>query len=202
MSAKGDPDINTLLRKTLELCLELDQDRDAGLRLQELLDAIAIELKRTSGGDDSVLKPFRKLLGAYFSDLERVCNPSRGRLFGIGRPKSLFSVLPPVYKDVLTLLASSNINERTKWIERCNEQLTQVTVAIDVGQLVDTLRDGSGKQKAQAVRTLADLAVTKANHSVIMRAQVVPALIALLKGTDEQRNHAVIALSNLETEHQ
>lgn len=58
------------------------------------------------------------------------------------------------------------------------------------------------KKKAQAAQALSDLALNKANHPVIRRAQAVTPLIALLKGTDEQRNHAVVALDNLETEHQ
>lgn len=101
-----DVDMNTLLRKSLEICLELNQDRDAGLQLQELLDAIAIELKRSGGGDKNVLKPLHKVLVTYLSDLERVLAPSRG-LFRIRHHNSLLKVLVPVYESLLKPVIST-----------------------------------------------------------------------------------------------
>lgn len=73
---------------------------------------------------------------------------------------------------------------------------------IHIQQLVNSLSNGLGKQKTQAAQTLSTLALNKANHSAFSRAQAIPPLIVLIKGTDEQMYHAVVALGNLMIDNQ
>lgn len=196
----SDPEISSTLRVVLQLCSSLNQDRDACLQLHTLLTGIAAELKRSSGeqhmdGDVKMRKQYHKLLQKYATTLERMRKPRS--MFRIGRSKTMLQALPSLYQRLKKLLLSSLINEKLKWIDMCDRQLTVIASELEILWLVATLRDGSTKHKTNAVKALSELSFQESNRPCISRFKAIPPLIALLEGTDDQRSYAANALGNL-----
>lgn len=196
----SDAEISSTLRVVLELCASLDQDRHACLQLHELLTGIATELKRSSGeqhmdGDVKMRKHYHKLLQKYISTLQRTRKPRS--FFRFGRSKTMLQALPSLYQRLKKLLAPSIINEKLKWIDRCDKQLKFISFELEVQRLIAALRDGSSKHKSSAVKILSDLSSHESNRPVICRSKAIPPLIALLEGEKDQRRHAANTLGNL-----
>lgn len=205
ITTTSDADVSTVLRKIFELSSVLDQERDACLRLHEVLSAIASELKRSGGGqpqqildkDAKTRKRFHKLLHKHINTMERLRGGSCRLLSRLGRHKTILQALPCVYERLQKLVAASNMGDKHKWVSLCDKHLAVIAPELVIQRLVAVLRQGSDKQKACAASSLAELAFHDANRSIISRAKGIAPLIALLRGTDEQRSFAANALGNL-----